>query len=82
MKDQKLRTDRTIRFPSHVLRRANLAASSCDMSTNEFVCAAVEAAILTMAEHDSLLAAAFTHIDRQATADPHVSASAMRAVLN
>jgi hypothetical protein len=52
------------------------------MSTNEFVCAAVEAAILTMAEHDSLLAAAFTHIDRQATADPHVSASAMRAVLN
>lgn len=75
-------THRTIRFPDGVLRRANLAAASCGMSTNEFVCAATEAALVTLGEHDSLLRAAFDHIASQPPTEVQTSATAMKELVS
>jgi hypothetical protein len=56
------RVNRTCRFDPSLYREAQLTAAAVGMSVDAFVSASVRAAIETMCDHDTLLAATLRYV--------------------
>jgi hypothetical protein len=77
------RVNRTIRFDPAEYREAKFAAASVGLSVDAFVSASVRAAIETICEHDSLLAATIRHVGSDPPAHiARISPAAYKALVS
>jgi hypothetical protein len=74
------RINRTCRFDPDLYREAQLTAASANMSVDAFVSASVRAAIDTMCEHNTLLAATLRFASQPESIE-RISPSALRELV-